>query len=594
MYFYKTIIFDFDGTLFKTDSVFVEAFREVCSAREIPFQSEKDIVKFIGEPMTDICRHFFGQDISNDEVDCISSEVRNIENEIIPKLGKLYDGIEDTLEKLRADGYKLCICSNGSRQYLDNILDTFRIKDKFSLVKSRIEGITKSQLIKQILDDNKCCSAIVVGDTYIDFEAADAAGCLSIGVSYGYGDYAKADFIAHSTSDIYYIIKKINNVLKDVAQQLIMKKEKSKPLFVGINGVDTSGKTTFTNEVSKYLAKLGCKVQVIHMDDFHNPSRIRNIEPDPVISYFNNAFDFETLQKEIFEPVSCEGVLDKELMLLDLQKDRYNNKRRYNIDKDTIILIEGVLLYREPIDRYFDCRIYIDISFDEVINRALQRDSVIFGDSVTERYYSKYIPIQKLYIEKYKPKEKCDIVVNNENFLKPEIKKSSANRPETGKISLEPMENKYIDEVRKMHTDSVAQEMLGIVSLPDLSCYTDENSKCYSILTENNEFAGMVELFNISWKNRRAEFSIAIKPSLRGNGYGYEAVRMMLYIGFYELGLNRIWLRVLEHNNHAISLYEKAGFVKEGICREESLRGGRFINQIQMSILKREWTSNMK
>lgn len=133
------------------------------------------------------------------------------------------------------------------------------------------------------------------------------------------------------------------------------------------------------------------------------------------------------------------------------------------------------------------------------------------------------------------------------------------------------------------------QEMLGIVSLADLSYYMDENNKCYAIIGTNNEFVGIVELDNISWKNRHAELSIAIQPSSREKGYGYNAIKKILFIGFCELGLNRIWLRVLEHNINAIGLYEKVGFIKEGVCREESLRGGRFINQIQMSILKSEW-----
>ena len=588
----KNIIFDLDGTIFKTDTVFIEALQQVCLDREVPVQDEKCILRLIGMPMTEICRQIFGESINDNEVECIRREVRNIEDRIITQAGMLYEGIAEMLEMLKLDGYTLCICSNGSLQYVENVLCTFKIKDKFTIIKSRVEGITKSQLIKQILDESKCCSAIVVGDTHIDFEAADDVGCLSIGVSYGYGnnDCEQADFTASCPKDIYCIINKINCTYKDITEQLIDKKNTSNPLVVGVNGVDTSGKTTLTKELGKYLCKSGFKVQIVHLDDFHNTICVRNKESDPVISYFNNAFDLKFLEKEILEPISLEGSIDKELELLDLQRDQYCNKKRYVVDKDTIVLVDGVLLYREPIDKYFDFRIYIDISFDEVIKRALKRDSGIFGNSVTEKYIKKYIPVQKLYIGKYAPKEKSNIVIDNEDYMKPRIlKREEIKKLTTDRIRLIPVEERHIVDINKMHIDSITQEMQGVISLPDIDYFTDKNNKCYVIQAVGGEFVGTAELFNISWKNRRAEFSITISPSYRGKGYGYDATRNILDIGFHKLGLNRIWLRVLEHNKKAIGLYEKVGFIKEGICREESLRRGRFINQIQMSILRREW-----
>lgn len=99
----------------------------------------------------------------------------------IVKSGRLYDGVVEMLNKLKEDGYTLCICSNGSSEYVENILHTFGLTDKFSIIKSRIDGLSKSQLIKQILDETLSTSAVVVGDRLIDFEAANDTGCLSIG-----------------------------------------------------------------------------------------------------------------------------------------------------------------------------------------------------------------------------------------------------------------------------------------------------------------------------------------------------------------------------------------------------------------------------
>jgi AcrR family transcriptional regulator len=69
----------------------------------------------------------------------------------------------------------------------------------------------------------------------------------------------------------------------------------------------------------------------------------------------------------------------------------------------------------------------------------------------------------------------------------------------------------------------------------------------------------------------------------------FQELNEILEIAFLQLGMNRVWLRVIETNTKAINLYKKVGFVQEGTCRDESLRKGQFVNQIQMSILAKEW-----
>jgi RimJ/RimL family protein N-acetyltransferase len=255
------------------------------------------------------------------------------------------------------------------------------------------------------------------------------------------------------------------------------------------------------------------------------------------------------------------------------------------------VLFEGVLLYREPLNQYFDLRIFIDISFEEVLNRACKRDSSLFQD-VTQRYNNKYIPIQKLYMKQYNPKEQSDIVIDNNDYWNPIfIKCNNIHNTEIARIQLEELREEHLHEIGKMLEDDEAREMLGVISQPVLSDYKGKNNISYAILNVENEFVGIVELFDISWKNRRGELSIVIKSQMRGHHFGYDAIYEILKIAFIEYGMNRIWLRVLETNQKAINLYKKVGFLKEGICREESLRNGEFINQIQMSILAKDWIS---
>lgn len=106
---------------------------------------------------------------------------------------------------------------------------------------------------------------------------------------------------------------------------------------------------------------------------------------------------------------------------------------------------------------------------------------------------------------------------------------------------------------------------------------------------------GGVGFEHIEWVNRSAEFGIMIGDKVFwNNGFGTEAVRLMLKHGFETLNLHRIFLRVYENNPRAIRVYEKAGFVKEGIMRDAVYRNGCYINDIIMSVLRSEWNSTQE
>ena len=101
---------------------------------------------------------------------------------------------------------------------------------------------------------------------------------------------------------------------------------------------------------------------------------------------------------------------------------------------------------------------------------------------------------------------------------------------------------------------------------------------------------GVISLMNISEANESAELSVIVgHPDDRHQGYGTEAIDLLLRYAFETLGLNRIGLSVFEFNEEAVSAYEKLGFVAEGRFRRAIKRGDGFHDAILMSILRNEW-----
>jgi len=115
---------------------------------------------------------------------------------------------------------------------------------------------------------------------------------------------------------------------------------------------------------------------------------------------------------------------------------------------------------------------------------------------------------------------------------------------------------------------------------------TDE--QIFAIEVEG-QHVGNLGLHKIDRVHRKAEVGIVIgEPSFWSHGYGTEAMRVVLRYGFDVLGLNKISLDVLEYNTRALRTYERLGFQREGVHREDIYKDGRFVNVMRMSILARE------
>jgi len=125
--------------------------------------------------------------------------------------------------------------------------------------------------------------------------------------------------------------------------------------------------------------------------------------------------------------------------------------------------------------------------------------------------------------------------------------------------------------------------------------YQDNRNKSIRLTIcdiNNHTVIGVVYLTNIDWIDRTAKFSIMIGESKYQNkGMGKLATNLMLDHAFEDMNLHKLWLRVLEDNIKAISLYEKCGFIKEGVNRQHIFKNGSYVNLISMGILKEEWVS---
>jgi len=107
----------------------------------------------------------------------------------------------------------------------------------------------------------------------------------------------------------------------------------------------------------------------------------------------------------------------------------------------------------------------------------------------------------------------------------------------------------------------------------------------------DDELIGFAEVDGILWAHQVGWLSIAIgDPARWGQGYGTEAMRLLLDFAFGELNLYRVQLTVFSYNTRAIALYEKLGFRREGTYREYLRRDGVRHDMHLYGLLRSEWT----
>lgn len=109
-------------------------------------------------------------------------------------------------------------------------------------------------------------------------------------------------------------------------------------------------------------------------------------------------------------------------------------------------------------------------------------------------------------------------------------------------------------------------------------------------LVADDTLIGNCGIVNIDTVNRKAEIGIFIgEQDLLGQGYGREAVMLLLDYGFNILNLNNIYLRPYAFNTRAIRCYEACGFQVAGRLREAKIINGQKYDEVWMDILASEF-----
>ncbi len=196
------------------------------------------------------------------------------------------------------------------------------------------------------------------------------------------------------------------------------------PVRVGVDGVSASGKTVFADELCGILRGMGHNVIRAGVDGFHNPPEVRHRRGGlSVKGYMEDSFNLKAIREYLLVPLGPGGDLSFLSSVYDHKVEKPTEQERFLAFAGSILIFEGVMLFRDELADFFDYKILVHVSHEVALERAKVRDLEHFGgmEQLLKKYNQRFIPGQRLYQEQCDPRSLADVVLGNEDWARPRL-----------------------------------------------------------------------------------------------------------------------------------------------------------------------------
>lgn len=208
---YKYILFDLDGTLTDPKIGITKSIDYALSYFDIKTDNLDDLCKFIGPPLTNAFKEFYG--FNDEQVTTAIFKYRERFSDVGLYENEVYNGIKVLLNNLKLENKTLILATSKPATFANRILEHFGLSKYFTFVSgSELDGTRteKSEVIAYALEQNnitELSKVIMIGDRKHDIIGAKKCGIDSIGILYGFGnreelEEAGADFIFESVESL--------------------------------------------------------------------------------------------------------------------------------------------------------------------------------------------------------------------------------------------------------------------------------------------------------------------------------------------------------------------------------------------------------
>lgn len=186
---WRTVLFDFDGTIFDTVEGITKSAQYALAKHGIHEPLDR-LRCFAGPPLAEKFMEVYG--VTQPEAEQLVAEFRERYVPIGVYESSPFSGIKELLIRLRQAGLKLGVATSKPQTLAELLLERANMKDCFDVIVGSAPGPgndQKWQIVQRALALSETApeAAVLVGDTKYDAIGAARCGVACLGVAWGYG-----------------------------------------------------------------------------------------------------------------------------------------------------------------------------------------------------------------------------------------------------------------------------------------------------------------------------------------------------------------------------------------------------------------------
>ena len=188
----------------------------------------------------------------------------------------------------------------------------------------------------------------------------------------------------------------------------------ARSLLVGVSGIDGCGKGYLAKQLQAHLALYGVIPAILNVDGWLNLPQKRFDQTAPAINFYENAIRFEQFFTQLVLPLRDRRSIHLVADFVEETASHYR-KQSYDYEDVSVVLVEGIFLFKPQYRKYFDLAIWIDCSFPTALARAIDRKQEgLSAANTIAAYDTIYFPAQKIHLAQDKPRENADLIFEND------------------------------------------------------------------------------------------------------------------------------------------------------------------------------------
>jgi uridine kinase len=179
-------------------------------------------------------------------------------------------------------------------------------------------------------------------------------------------------------------------------------------LLVGVSGVDVDENAKAGRALADALDAAGLHVARIRDTRWHSLPDQRYNPNWPPRHYYEKALRLDEMFDDVIMPLMFERSIHVVCNHADETSSEFQPVR-YDFDDVDVVIVESLFLYKKAHRSLFDLALWVDCTFDQALERAVQRCSEP-PERTVRAYETIYFPAQRIQLRRDEPQLRADVV----------------------------------------------------------------------------------------------------------------------------------------------------------------------------------------